>query len=1368
MAKDKDLQDIDDNRGRIVLKHKNNLRNVWRHLGQMLTYTALGSSTLIIAGARFTYARELTWLEGIVLFICHFLLTLLLVLFLWWPLITYRKAWRTRKRTVYVALSFATVLTPFLTLIFPRQPLVEFMGLGLWGKIWIHIVLLGFNFAGAVIFFATLGSFWWQRSLGRKTSAGPHVPIDPTFYPHFRPRYFLGGMSFFIGLYFVGVFEFWAVNVLCTVSHEHVLKHPSSAENDMGNHPRHSAAALRRGDFFPNLDLVKFLQPYYHSFNITESLPQDSLRLFHLLPHRVVEQISLTSPWKASVAVLAHTESLTSFFADAQPTQSSSRPENEFITIHIEHALPLLSVALAGAFILFLFAVVPLRVLAFVLPPVWHDANDYNKRLQNANIYTGQFYWAVLAANPLVAITGGFAVLFLIVMPIFLVMANQHEHLDKLVGPDQLIFVVTLVAAWISPIAVAGIQVDRTYGGYFNTRLSNLILGMRRHMIFLGYGDLGRRIVDRELNRLEKSGRINWYDEVVSPDLHVEKLCISFIIVERNADYFLFSATNDFLGTYGVVAAAEQPEQPGKYVPVPGSPFIRHTPLKHIFVPVVCGNATEPYTLSRVNLERASFLISMVSEDERIHDVFKRATEAGLQSVICVSRSDQIFYITHKAADYPVWLVYPKQNQGAALGQRLFAAVLKCRTQLRPGRTMPYIMVVGSNKSSQFMLENLWLNWPGTNDDERVALFEKSIRFVPTTTVEHVTLPDPAANAPDTQFNRLWPSSYVFTARHHIFPGQSRSKADANIRTRIMLADESGTLERCCREFEPDIMVINDDSAEKSRMLLLRALNALERIKYIQPNFRLPLLLMGSARGDEEEKKAMGDAMRYYDGMRKLYEAPLTSSYPRLSSFRRKPLPRRLIGDSINDSVADTEEIIAGIYENISSAKRGEAFELNSCLPNNAGTLAVLTARLAGLNFTEAVDVTIVDDFERNGSAKILRPSFQYLRHIKLEVSEGYSFSFTGFAELQADDLAELRVETEDMQRAAIAMRVFASDGRNYLIKEAVKSDEAPPVPELLRRIAGKGDGPLTAPEFIDALHGSTIADGHQGTEVRSEKMCPAMTICPIASYQSYILATNGEAIHQFWQDRRSDKHIAPAVEAAPYYHCAKVPVHSKALLTEKDKFPLYARLFCCCHGKKNDPGLIAVALNTLVFQAVKDLRDRTEREKKLHTDWVANIAYFKDLACQNRLFSLNRLFGTRSYTREILKDYDHRFDEYERAMKNLLPIRLLQIMPVGDDIVARQWFVYAVVLYNHLTRLVQQKYDGHAPQKYRFVWWDQNEQRHEESSLPPYCEFYPIVIQIEYIPSETERGAQKTDKACPYCECSNFTEGCAQNRPWG
>ena len=1271
---------------------------------------ALPAAWLVTLLCSWTVTVDLSLSAHLTLGLVHFLFAYILLELFWMPLTWFRHRFLRPWSEAALAVALSLVLTTLFCLIFPYDVLRNIFTLLIHIQWRMEAVIFIMHLLCIYAFVKSLRQFRFAVAAPPHKAAGREKP--------FRPRWFIGAFSFIFGLYFVVLFEWWMVNLNVTA-----LSDPAIRQENMAT----KIFNLTRPDPANFLHIPKFFQPFQ-----------------------------------------------TLLLADTAQTATPAIPPE---AIKSEKALagkllPGISVTLSGAFLLFFGCIVPLRLMSNVLPSVQHNEAAYLQRLAAAPTYAGQFYRAIIAENPLFSITSLVVLIFLIVTPIIIKLGGKVSILKSMVGPDQILFIFTLLAAWISPIIYAGVHVDRTFGAYFNVKLANLILSVRDHLVVLGFGDLGQRVVNRELKKIAQRHRKasqrrrllpwawlrpkhedDWLEKIITPDLNVEYLCTNLIVVDRNTDNFLFTASNEVLRTFGVVGALEN------FFSTRTPDYFRQR--RRVLVPIVQGDATEPFTLSRVNLERASFLISTVSQDDRIRDIFSRAVEVGLRAIICVSRSNQIVNLTHKAPRRPITLVYPKQNGGATLGQRLIAATYKVQSTLPPEQSAPRIMVVGLNKSNHFMLEMFWYNLSGMDDAQKAAYFYKNLRFVVTGKADIYTEPcdkdERVALGTDTCFTHLWRSTYVTGFRHFQSPRFERS-LHFSVPTCLMQTDEAGTLARCYAEFRPDLVVVNDDEVEKSRMLLLWSVNCLERLRYENPNFRLPLLLAGAARGDEVEQRDTGDIFQFYESLMRLYENDRGPGYPRNAYFRREA-PRRLIGDNVQDTLADTEEIISGIRDNWEQtaatrvSHRDDVFELDTCIPDTVGSLARLTARLAGLDFsklTEASGANLFSSADR--PAEVLRPSFQYLRHMRLDVEDS-AFCLTGFADLQENTLAEIAREPSGND-GAIAMRAYTRDVHDYMNRPpddpALKNL---PTPRLIELTTGATFNALNTQTFVDVMmgkpqNGATNTAGPQS----GETFCPGMSSCPIASYQHAIVANNAK---EFAAWRTQDKN--PLLRAAPSYGCSRLAPHPK----KAGRTPHYARIFYCCHAERNYPGLIAVALNLLNFQRVTGVHRRAEHERHLAEDWVANVEYFKDSSCHNRLFALNRLFGARCYTGDILKENNWSMQQYEEHMQNVMPFSLLQIMPVGGLEVARRWFDYARALHHFLNAGLS------AAAQFCFQWWDQNENRQEKTALAVAGDEYPIVIQINKQLNPQERAEKK--ERCEFCgaEDPEMKRSCAQRRPW-
>lgn len=1258
----------------------------------------------------------------------HFACAYVLLELLWLPLTWCRKQLLYPRYALTLALILTLVLTAFLCLIFPYELFRKLLVARTSPVVLIAGVVI-FHAAGVYVFLRNLRNLrldtavvlpgrrryrLLKRAL-RRLQRNPQQRRALTEMPlrsHLLlPRVLLGALSFFIGLYLVVLFEWWAVNLIFAVGN-------AAHAGDLT-----FAEVVRRWLSWEGgnpLNLPGLLQPYR----------------FLTLPGRVLE---------SEIPGL------------------------------IGERLPLISIALAGAFLLFLNGIMPLRLMSLILPPVWHNDALYCRRLLSVPAYASQFYLAVLAQNPMFTIAGLLVWLFLIAMPLIVDLVGKPLLLHAMVGADQILFAFTLLAAWVSPLVYAGVYVDRTFTTYFNTKLANLILDMRGHLVVFGYGHLGQRVVDRELVKIRRqaaAGRRPRFEKIISPELDLEELCPAFMIVDRDLSKLLFSAHNDFLGNFGVVAALEDRREEFSA----GHPRREAGHRRRILVPIVQGDVTEPFTMSRVNFERAGFLISTVSQEERIREVFDRAAGAGLRAIICVSRSDQMVNLTYKATRFPITFVYPKQDSGVALGQRLVAAVLKTLPQLPAGRRPPRILVVGLNKANHYMLETLWHAWPGADLTHKAALFSQMLRFIISGRESVHPLPRPAPHtgepagaelspsSGDTQtfFNWWWRCNYLTGARYYTAPGAERPLYFP-VPTCLMKSNESGILEHCLHEFQPDIVVINDDEIDKSHMYFLKLLNSLERFKFGRADYRLPLILMGGAHGDDTARKDIGDAFQLYDVLARLYHEPPAPGHPRYAHFRRQP-PRRLLGDSAQDALADIEEIISGIRDNWELAAEvpvsllagrhadaheqgwGESVELNACLPSLPNALPDLCSRLAGLTFAPTAQAPLHKILPA-GATEIARPVFHYLRHLKLAVA-GRGFGLSGYADLHSSTIADL--QSEQQEGSLFAARAYASDGHDYRNATAAPAEAASlPVPRLLQLATGNPQPQLETRTFLELLLGA------QAEQTAGPNFCPGMTNCPIASYQHYIVASNREAIAD-WRAHGQNRELLHA----PHYSCGRSAESAAALPPYAETLPRYARIFCCCHTERNDPGMIALVLNLLNFRRFAGLQNRGNRESSAAEEWLLNVEYFKNMTCHNRRFALSRLFGVRRYTRDLLRDNRWSLADYERRLHQILPLALLQIMPAGSPENAAAWFDYSVALYRQLWLI--------APGRFRFEWWDQAQRRRQRHRLRRAAGEYPIVIQISNRQHRTRRQLREQG-CCEYCRAPDpqLELGCAAQRPW-
>ncbi|RMF62040.1 MAG: hypothetical protein D6748_00320, partial [Calditrichaeota bacterium] len=820
---------------------------------------------------------------------------------------------------------------------------------------------------------------------------------------------------------------------------------------------------------------------------------------------------------------------------------------------------------------------------------------------------------------------------------------------------------------------------------------------------------------------------------IVTPDIQLELVCNEFVVIEKDPTDVIYSTQNELLGMYGVVAAASE-----MYTSKDLHNHIIH-PQARVLVPVVVGEAREPFINSRVNLERARLMISTVPDGETVRAVFERAVQSRIRSIVCIGHSDQISYLTYRARHHPVVLVYPRHNQGNTLGHRMWATMLKVRAiQKMKNKKWPNVLIIGNNKANRFMIETIWAYLPGKHEN-RTDIVQKHFAFIVTPGEESIGYPILEAGQPKKgAFDLYWPESFITSGRFPYPVKRKKQLYPLRLKTRMVNDVDTRALIECISEHKPHIILINHDRMESGARMLLRCMRAIERLRIRIKNFHMPIILLSSAQADEKEHLILGDASRYYDALCRLYDEPLVTDNRYPGHSRYDHYIREVIGETITDSLSDAEEMIIGaikafhepitrgIWERVKSrlprqqqeksifdfSSEGAHFiEVSSCLPNRPGTLANYLATLANLNFSslgwkELKDMwdkelrSIWPNIRKTSSSKRSKPnqsstiesfpmlpSFQYLRHLKLDTPNRNAFALTGYATLVPvkEESPFFQVETKN---ESLVVRIFANDGRNYVEREMdpmetlespgveriqkrweiIKEPSPPGVPQVINEVARRdSEVRNTIREYKQVLLGNF--PNHTNHSVYA---CPGMNNCRIAAFQDYINASNNLRLSTGFENEE-------LWHARNYYCCTNISLaESRDLPTPNSHF---ARIFCCAHTRQNRPGLIASILNVLVFRSFSSFNSSDSK------NWQLNIEYFKHITCQNSYFSVNRLFGT---LHPLPKQ------KSSNAPPDF-PMHLLRILPVGGIESAKHWYAYGWVLWKFLKKEISPDF--------RFSW---------------------------------------------------------------
>ncbi len=653
--------------------------------------------------------------------------------------------------------------------------------------------------------------------------------------------------------------------------------------------------------------------------------------------------------------------------------------------------------AFLSALIWFLLGIVPNRVMNSVLITATFRERDVRGLFWKSYRYVRHFLSAVLYKSPVLPLL--LATTFaLLAVPIVFFYFGENDVIQNLFSADVLILFVGITSTWLGTLMFAVVHPDETFGDYFNKAISRLLLRIQDHKIYIGYGSLGKRIVQRELKekKLHADAKKFFY-HVVTPDIQLETISTRVVVVEKNLQHIVFSSSDELLGDFGVVSACEKRIQT---LDPQGNQVRAET---RVLVPTIIGDAGHAFSVARANMERAKQIICTVPDENIIQSVFQDVKRYSIPAILSVPRSDQLSYFIYQIRNKKITLLYPEFDSGISIGFRIFAMMKKIvavksdvnesakgkatetknaenllsdvsgsdskekTTETIDPEHLPKVMLVGNNRINQYMFESIWMNIHGLLYDRKKnyinfvkaskRYFKNKFRFVMTPDkldVAYPTLLDHSGGV----FNKIAPMSLVTGSRYpHELVGNGKNQIfKIEIPSRVVNKRDILVLEKCIEKFAPDILVVSHFDSESTLMLLSRCVRSLERVKIRKAgSFTLPMVLLTSMRGSDWELISLGDASRYYNSVGSLFDESMIkdTSYPIHSFFDH--YKKEHVGEGITDISSDAEEIIVGSGASLQS---DNFIEINACYPNKPGSLANYLAQLAGIRFGVASDLS--------------------------------------------------------------------------------------------------------------------------------------------------------------------------------------------------------------------------------------------------------------------------------------------------------------------------------------------------------------------------------------------------------------------------
>ncbi|RMG32469.1 MAG: hypothetical protein D6732_13345, partial [Methanobacteriota archaeon] len=207
-----------------------------------------------------------------------------------------------------------------------------------------------------------------------------------------------------------------------------------------------------------------------------------------------------------------------------------------------------------SALFLFIGAVLPNRVMKGTLISVTFHERDVKGIIQNSYQYFFHFLGALLQANPVILVGGAILTTIILATPLFLIFSHKLNYLRELAHADEIILGMIIFFSWFAPLVLAALRVDETFGTYFNRRIGNLLMTIQRHIVLIGHGSLGKRVLDRQIRLLlqgskwdkffphfqkeqnpqKKSLNKKSFFVIVTPDIQLELVCNEFVVIEKD------------------------------------------------------------------------------------------------------------------------------------------------------------------------------------------------------------------------------------------------------------------------------------------------------------------------------------------------------------------------------------------------------------------------------------------------------------------------------------------------------------------------------------------------------------------------------------------------------------------------------------------------------------------------------------------------------------------------------------------------------------------------------------------------------------------------------------------------------------------
>jgi hypothetical protein len=826
-------------------------------------------------------------------------------------------------------------------------------------------------------------------------------------------------------------------------------------------------------------------------------------------------------------------------------------------------------------------------------------------------------------------------------------------------------FLATTIS-WLAPMLAAVSSLEETFSKAYSAGLHRCLERLNEHVLVVGYGDLGRRLVREQISK-----------EVMRYDTLYEHIHFSENILlptGRLAKVFTRLAAIDSAreGLQRVIRSVEQ-------IPVTINdltPYVLGRDLDHgdsstpaYVVPVVVGDASSREVQDMARLSRAAFVVSLarkaggIDAGQSVMHRLEQLNRLGRQipCVLAIHSSTYVPYITSRVltGGMPLHYVFPEHLEGANAANALYAAVTKYGEGEGAADTLakrPRILVCGTGKRLFYLLDSFWKSLTRQEYDEFWHDAAASTRVM-------VMGCDPVfrslAVEMSDQEKQLWQESVgsellrrgklgiVPTSRYvsrsprargpngeHEPVGYSAPASAAPARTSpgvAFLDSESCDYELfsvVLREFKPDIILVSGHDAHYE----LRSLQSIVTNVSLASPIRPPLVLVSGETGQPQLAKFFWDALFYYssiwphvenDSWQNAYPSPWMSREVRQVDTSRTAARSRLNGDPLIDVLEDPVERITGIMRAyraglLSSRRTKQALpvELSVCVPDSPSFLATALAALAGLRVSRQVELKNIPSF---GDAKFVLlhadefefRSFMYLVPVELT-------AYGTLSEPKFSRLAIVHGESAKQLDMDVIGEIEAMLARSLHADRRASRPSANRATQASCRTVHTELGKLERHEIPSVLGDECERQDELANAIRlaSTRQCCGMPNCQIEGFHKVAEAARLTPIAL--KDRRDRLEMGRGLASRLLVDLVDKDEKALRYPSFPANVPVAMVRVRCKLGHK--PGAFAAVVNALLCRQMEPNEDVTKR---------MNLTHVSAMECHDERFGLFTCYGT-------------------------------------------------------------------------------------------------------------------------------------------